>query len=220
MSSPSQAPEFVANVFGNASEYMKLIAEPNGFDQSIHDALVKSTHALGKVAMTHAQDYESYEVAIQSKTDGIQHVPFDEPLTEDMARRIKRQMQFVTPTLNIGKIVTTNPTTESIVAPGMNITYEAGVIGLRRLLHAGVPILAGTDASDVAGAFLPGDDNGITLHRELRYLTEAGMSEVEALRSATVVPIFWHNLTRRGSIERDIGQIYSCSSRGVILSGT
>ena len=73
--SPSQAPDFVANVLSNGSEYTKLIAEPNGFDQSIHDSLVKSTHALGKVSMTHAQDYETYEVAIQSKTDGIQHVP-------------------------------------------------------------------------------------------------------------------------------------------------
>jgi imidazolonepropionase-like amidohydrolase len=41
---------------------------------------------------------------------------------------------------------------------------------------------------------------GITLHRELQYLTEAGMSEVDALRAATVVPSVWHNLVARGSI--------------------
>jgi len=32
-------------------------AEPNGFDQAIQDALVSATHALGRVFMTHAQDY-------------------------------------------------------------------------------------------------------------------------------------------------------------------
>jgi hypothetical protein len=78
--SPNQAPEYVANVFGNRSDYMKLISENNGFDQATHDALVNATHALGKVCMTHAQDYGSCEVAIRSRTDGLQHVPFDVPL--------------------------------------------------------------------------------------------------------------------------------------------
>jgi dihydroorotase-like cyclic amidohydrolase len=99
--SPSQASEFVANVFGNGSEYIKLIAESDGFDQATHDALVKATHTLGKVSMTHAQDYASYEVAIRSKTNGIQHVPFDIPISKHMIQRIKRQGQYVTPTLNI-----------------------------------------------------------------------------------------------------------------------
>jgi imidazolonepropionase-like amidohydrolase len=198
--SQSQAPEFVANVFGNGSEYMKLISEPNGFDQAIHDALVNATHALGKVSMTHAQDYGSYEVAIRSRTDGLQHVPFDIPLTEEMVQRIKRQGQFVTPTLNIGKIVSANSTIESIVSPGVNLTYGAGVTSVQRMMRARVPILAGTDAIDIIGSFLEGDSMGITLHQELKYLTEAGMSEVDALRAATVVPSVWHNLAGRGSI--------------------
>lgn len=198
--SPSQAPAFVANVFGNGSNYMKIIAEPNGFDQATHDALVSATHALGKVSMTHAQDYASYEVAIRSRTDGIQHVPFDLPLTAEMAQRIKRQVQHVTPTLNIGKIVAANKTLESILAGGVELTYEAGVTSVQRLMRAGVPILAGTDATDVAGSFIENDTVGITMHRELQYLTEAGMSEVEALRAATVVPSLWHNLIGRGSI--------------------
>jgi imidazolonepropionase-like amidohydrolase len=199
--SPSQAPQFVANVFGNGSEYMKLISEPNGFNQAIHNALVSATHALGKVSMTHAQDYSSYEVAIRSRTNGIQHVPFDIPLTEEMARRIKRQVQYVTPTLNIGKIVTANLTIESILSGGLNLTYEAGVTSVQRLMRAGVPILAGTDATDATPSFLEGDTMGITLHRELQYLIEAGMSEVDVLRAATVTPSIWHNLIGRGSIK-------------------
>lgn len=199
--SPSQAPEFVADVFKSGSDYMKLIAESNGFNQATHNALVSATHALGKVSMTHAQDYASYQVAIGSKTNGIQHVPFDVPLTEEMAQVIKRQAQYVTPTLNIGKIVTENLTIESIISPGVSLTYEAGVISVQRLIRAGVPILAGTDANDAAGNFLEGDLIGITLHRELQYLVEAGMSEVDALRVATVVPSVLHNLTGRGSIK-------------------
>lgn len=198
--SPSQAPQFVANVFGNGSEYLKIISEADGFNQAIHDALVSSAHKLGKVTMTHAQDYDSYEVAIRSKTDGLQHVPFDTPLTEEMAQRIKRQAQYVTPTLNIGKIATSNSTIEKIVSGGIDLTYEAGVTSVQRLMRAGVPLLAGTDAIDLTESFLKDDLIGITLHRELQYLTEAGMSEVEALRAATVVPSIWHNLIGRGSI--------------------
>lgn len=104
--------------------------------------------------MTHAQDYGSYEVAIRSKTDGLQHVLFDTPLTEEMAQRIKNQAQYVMPTLNTGKIVTSNSAVESIVSGGINLTYEAGVTSLQRLMRAGVPILAGTDANDAAGNFL------------------------------------------------------------------
>jgi imidazolonepropionase-like amidohydrolase len=197
--SPSQAPEFVANVFGNGSNYMKIVSEPNGFSQATHNALVSATHALGKVSMTHAQDFGSYEVAIRSKTDGIQHVPFDIPLTMEMAQNIKRQVQYVTPTLNIGRIVTANLTIESIL--GVSLTYEAGVTSVQRLIRAGVPILAGTDATDATGTFLEDDLIGITLHRELEYLKEAGMSEVDILRAATVVPSIWHNLKKRGSIK-------------------
>jgi imidazolonepropionase-like amidohydrolase len=179
---------------------MKLIAEGNGFGQATHDALVHVTHALGKASMTHCQDYASYEVAIRSKTNGLQHVPFDIPISEDMVQRIKRQGQYVTPTLNIGKIVTQNSTIESIVSPGVSLTYEAGVISLRRLLRGGVTILAGTDANDQAGDFLEGDLIGVTLHKELQYLQEAGMSAVDVLRAATVVASITHNLTGRGSI--------------------
>lgn len=198
--SPSQAQQFVADVFGNSSDYMKVISEPDGFNQTIHDALVNATHALGKVCMTHAQDYGSYEVAILSKTNGIQHVPFDIPLTKEMAQRIKRQGQHVTPTLNIGKIVAGNATLESVLAGGQGLSYEARVTSVQRLMRAGVPILAGTDATDVANNFIGHDQVGVTLHRELRYLTEAGMSEVDVLRAATVMPSIWHNLIGRGSI--------------------
>jgi imidazolonepropionase-like amidohydrolase len=199
--SPSQAPDFVANVFGNGSEYIKLIAESDGFDQATHDALVQATHTLGKVSMTHAQDYASYEVAIRSKTNGIQHVPFDIPISKHMIQRIKRQGQYVTPTLNIGKIATQNKTIESIVSPGIDLTYEAGVISVQRLMRAGVTLLAGTDANDQAESFLKGDTVGITLHEELQNLNEAGMSSVDVLRAATVLPSIKHNLKGRGSIK-------------------
>lgn len=63
--------KYCYNVFGNGSNFMKIISKPNGFNQAIHDMLVSLTHALGKFAMTQAQDYGPYEIAMRSKTDGI-----------------------------------------------------------------------------------------------------------------------------------------------------
>ncbi|HEX8449630.1 MAG TPA: amidohydrolase family protein, partial [Allosphingosinicella sp.] len=54
------------------------------------------------------------------------------------------------------------------------------ITGLTHL--AGVPIMAGTDASDTM--IVP----GFSLHRELALLERAGLSPMDALRSATSVP--------------------------------
>ncbi len=53
---------------------------------------------------------------------------------------------------------------------------------VRRMQVADVPIMAGTDTGD------PYTFPGYDLHRELQLLVEAGLTPVEALRSATLTP--------------------------------
>ncbi|HEY0113896.1 MAG TPA: amidohydrolase family protein [Allosphingosinicella sp.] len=53
--------------------------------------------------------------------------------------------------------------------------------------RAGIPIMAGTDASDTM--IVP----GFSLHNELRLLRAAGLSNMEVLRSATAVPAAYLN---------------------------
>jgi len=55
----------------------------------------------------------------------------------------------------------------------------------RRLIEAGVPIMAGTDAG------LPVMVSGFSLHDELVSLQRAGMAPASVLRSATAVPAEW-----------------------------
>jgi imidazolonepropionase-like amidohydrolase len=63
------------------------------------------------------------------------------------------------------------------------VTIHEQSVGHIRALHtAGVPILAGTD---LGNEFLVA---GRSLHDELEALVEAGLSPLEALRSATSVP--------------------------------
>jgi imidazolonepropionase-like amidohydrolase len=62
---------------------------------------------------------------------------------------------------------------------------------LAALIKAGVPVVAGTDAC------VPGH----SLHRELELYVEAGMTPMEAIRSATAVP------ARVMKLDRDAGTI-------------
>lgn len=58
---------------------------------------------------------------------------------------------------------------------------RTGVENARRLFAAGVPLMAGSDSQ--AGVI-----HGAALHRELHLLAEAGLSPLEVLRAATLVP--------------------------------
>ncbi len=68
-------------------------------------------------------------------------------------------------------------------------------------LHAaGIPVPAGTDAAEQPG--LPRlVAHGASLHAELELLVEAGLSTVDALRAATVLPARHFGMSDRGVIE-------------------
>ena len=72
---------------------------------------------------------------------------------------------------------------------------DVAIENVRRLLAAGVPLLAGTDAPN------PGTASGLSMHGELRHLRRAGLSGAEALAAATSVPAATFGLEDRGTIE-------------------
>lgn len=65
---------------------------------------------------------------------------------------------------------------------------------------AGITILAGADANSMPGAPFP-VPHGESLHREMEFLVEAGMSTVDVLRAATSLPAKCFGLEDRGVIE-------------------
>ena len=68
---------------------------------------------------------------------------------------------------------------------------------VKHMQRAGVPMMAGTDTGD------PGTRPGDELHRELELLVEAGLTPLEALRSATLAPArYLDALDSLGSIEK------------------
>ncbi|KAJ5762325.1 uncharacterized protein N7511_005707 [Penicillium nucicola] len=194
ISSPAQAPQFVANVFGNHSAFLKMVAEEGGPSQETLNALVQSTHNAGHVSTTHATTISAYNQAINSLTDSIQHTPQDAVITADMARKILRNKQFVTPTLNVVQYI--------LRLPGAPASYSfANAAQSASILYnSGVPILVGTDSFVDPDNVLLRVPFGSSLHAELEYLVQAGLKPVDVLRGATLLSAELHSLPDRGYI--------------------
>ena len=137
-----------------------------------------------------------------------------------LAERLKRNGTYITPTLslfwNIIQVNRNNPdvvnaerlryvppayrnqwkeTRAAADAEGQQQAFEKGLEVVQQLHKAGVPILAATDV--VKPYFIPGE----SLHDELALLVKGGLSEMEALQTATLNPARFLNLADQGTIE-------------------
>jgi imidazolonepropionase-like amidohydrolase len=93
------------------------------------------------------------------------------------------------------EVVRNEPFGGAVPVDGERETVPAGPIAAAAALHrAGVPLLAGTDATPFAPA------HGAGMHRELELLTRAGLSNEKVLAAATSVPARHFGLTDRGRI--------------------
>ncbi len=198
------AAQFVTDRIAEGADYIKLIVDTPGPDQEILDALVAASHRHGKLTVAHAVSTAAFDMALQAGADMITHAPLDRRLTESTAARILAQKCVSIPTLTMMKgivdriaaVAASQP--EGVVVAGPS--YEAARCSVAELHRAGVPILAGTDAN--AGPGIPfSPRHGESLHEELELLIEAGLSTVEALRAATVLPAQYFGLHDRGVIE-------------------
>ena len=70
---------------------------------------------------------------------------------------------------------------------------------VKNVYQSGIPILAGTDANAVP-APIPHPAFGESMHDELELLVQAGLSTVDALRAATILPAQYFGLWDRGII--------------------
>lgn len=210
---------WAAAVFGAGSNYLKIIAEPRGPTQEAQIDLVEATHKLGRKTMTHASFLEPAAQAIASRTDGIQHLPQDGLLIAAQLAAIRRQNQTLTATIEINRLAATDPGIRAFLGiTGANATargtaaYKMVQENARRVVAAGIPVLAGTDA---IGDLFPGVSFpfGATLHAELENLVAAGMTPAQALRAATVEPARWYGLA-------DLGQVAAGKRADLVLLGS
>ena len=201
---PTGAARFVTDRIAEGADYIKLIVDTPGPDQEILDALVAASHRLGKLTVAHAVSTAALDMALRAGVDMITHVPLDRALTASTAARIFAQKCVMIPTLTMMKgivdRVAAAAASQPEGVPAAGPSYELARDSVAELHRAGVPILAGTDAN--AGPGIPfSPRHGESLHDELELLIEAGLSTVEALRAATVLPAQHFGLHDRGVIE-------------------
>ncbi len=225
ISAPSEAQAFVDARLAEGSQWIKIVYD-NGsaYGMSIPTitketmrAVIVAAHARKKLAVVHIGDLAGARDAIEVGADGLVHLFVDSAPDAEFARVVAQHRAFVVPTMSVLESVSGSPSgvslvTDPLLAPwissdaatnlktgfprraGSRAQYAHAVATIKALKAAGVPILAGTDAPN------PGTWHGVSMHRELQLLVDAGLTPAEAIAAATSVPAAKFLLADRGRI--------------------
>ncbi|KAH8826838.1 hypothetical protein DL96DRAFT_1216494 [Flagelloscypha sp. PMI_526] len=187
-------PDFVDRQIDIGASQIKIVADNPGtgniLSQDILDALVDYTHTRGLRAIIHAAGLEAFRMAQAAGVDHVHHVPQDVPLDDEAVGDYVSRGLVSIPTLTVAL---TLEKLGPLLGLGDTHHYNASSESVQKLYAAGVPILAGTDAS----AYVP---FGSSLHQELELLVGTGMTELDALRAATAYNAMYTNWEDRGRI--------------------
>ncbi|MCJ1374807.1 hypothetical protein MMC20_006039 [Loxospora ochrophaea] len=195
--SAAVAEEWVAERISSGSDYIKIITnvplhgpDPPPNPKTI-DAVAAAARRCGKLSVAHATTLHAYKIAQGAKVNFITHTPLDKAIDRPFADQMAADGRACIPTLTMMEGIA-----HSINRPAAYAKSRDSVLAMH---ESGVSILAGTDANKtplvpVRPVF------GDSLHHELELLVDAGMSPVEVLRSATVVPAVKFGLFDRGVI--------------------
>jgi imidazolonepropionase-like amidohydrolase len=190
---PDEARAYVAQRVAEGVDYIKIIVDPPGFDEPTVRALVEAAHAQGLRTIAHAATRDAVLLAQAAGVDVLTHAPIDRPLEDGEVERTRAAGQVVVPTLTMMEAIVERI---GAVAP---VSYDVARSAVGQWHRAGVPILAGTDANQAPSA-PASPPYGTSLHHELELLVGAGLSAVDALRSATVLAAQHFGLSDRGVI--------------------
>lgn len=191
LTSPQQALPFVTERVAEGSDYIKVIVDVPGLSPDIIEALARAAHGYGRALMAHATSAQAIGTALTAGVDMVHHTPLDVALDAATVTRYRAGNRISVPTLTMMQGFA------QLGIPGLD--YAAASDSVTALHQAGVTILAGTDANLTPGIPVQ-PAYGASLHHELGLLVQAGLSNVEALRAATIAPAVAFGLYDRGVI--------------------
>jgi imidazolonepropionase-like amidohydrolase len=220
---PEDADEFAQTILDGGSDWMKIIIERGmgnwqvpSLDHETVKALVDAAEKAGLMPVAHVSELETAHWAMEAGARGLVHVFADRPVDDDLLKIMADGNRFLIPTLvvmeGVAGTVAVDPDGDERITPWLsgsqrssltqrwpgprNETLRQRVIENTRAMHAaGIDILAGSDAPN------PGTAHGLSLHREMELLVEAGLSTHEALAAATLLPARHFGLADRGLLE-------------------
>ncbi len=186
---PDEVRKTVRAVLRAGADFIKLMAtggvmspsdEPGApqFTPEEIAVMVYEAAAHGKTCMAHAQGTSGIRNAVLAGVESIEHGIF---LDEGVIEEMKKRSTFLVPTLHapLGVLLREEENPGSVLPQSLRKTHE--VIdrhreSIRAAHEAGVRIAMGTDA---------GVGEHGTNAQELQYLTEIGMSSMEAIVAST-----------------------------------
>lgn len=225
---PEEAAGFIPKLVESGSDYIKFMVDDGTveghpglpcLDQATLNAGVAEARRHGMLTVAHTLTLDATRMAIEAGIDGLVHVFMDRPHTDEIIGLIADSGAFVVPcvVLNASMMGITGAAhaDDHRVASRLDEAwlttlrasfdrYPQGkledVLATVKALHdAGVDLLVGSDAS-VPVPFLGGVAHGASVHHEMRYLVQAGLSPLDALRAATATPARRFSLNDRGRI--------------------
>ncbi len=177
--SPEAARREVARRVAQGVDYIKLVLEAEGRggpDRESARAAVEAAHDAGLRVVSHSSAVGAIELAVDLGVDILTHAPLDGAVSDATIAQIVQDDLVVIPTL-----IMMRTTAER---RGVPAAYDYCRRFVAELHGAGATLVAGSDANSAPGA--PATVPHRTgLHDELALLVDAGLSPVEALRSAT-----------------------------------
>jgi len=227
-STPTEAVAFIPQLVARGSDYIKFMVDDGSIeghpglpmlDQATLNAGVAEAKRHGMLTVAHALTVQATRMAIEAGIDGLAHLFMDQPHTDQIISVIQGSGVFVVPCVVLnasmmgitGSALADDPRVNSRLDEAWRQTLRssfnhypqgklADVLASVQALHdAGVDILAGTDVS-LPMPFLGGLAHGASVHHELQYLVQAGLTPVQALRAATGTPARRFGLSDRGRI--------------------
>jgi len=219
---PEQAQAFVDARIAEGSDFIKIVMGGGYGMQSISlataRAVIDAAHLRGKLAVVHIGNEQDARAVLEAGADGLVHLsPAASGDAEGLARLARSKGAFVIPTFTVlesmagwrGDDLLANPGLAGLLDKDAQAPLKARYGNKERaellaapkavtaaLVKAGVPVLAGTDAGN------PGTQYGVSMHRELKALVDAGLTPAQALAAATSVPAQVFKLGKRGRIEQ------------------
>ena len=219
---PEQAQAFVDARIAEGSDFIKIVMETGyGFqslDLATTKAVIEAAHARGKLAVVHIGNEKDARAVLEAGADGLVHLfPGESADARGLAQLARSKKAFVIPTFTVLESMAGWRGDDLLAAPGLASLLDkdaqaplkarygssarperlqAPKAVARAMLEAGVPLLAGTDAGN------PGTQYGVSMHRELAALVDAGLTPAQALAAATSVPAQVFKLGRRGRIDK------------------
>ncbi len=220
------AQEFVDNLVDRGADHIKIMFDdgrafgnswPN-LSQETFSASVEAAHARSRLAVVHITSLFGARAATVAGSDGLAHIYTDELVDKQLATEMAERGIFQIATLTTLEGAFREPgsgtglSEDPRLAPYLSAeqhehlrkllsfkgrqigTFDTALGTLRRLSEAGVAVLAGTDVPN------NGTAHGVSIHRELELLVEAGLSPSRALAAATSLPAKHFGLRDRGQI--------------------